>query len=67
MPEHVSGDVTGREGNFILAALPGDEYARLADRLEPVECAVRDLIQRAGEPIRYVYFPVTSVLSMSRK
>jgi CRP-like cAMP-binding protein len=64
MPDHASADVNARDENFILASLPEEEYARLRDRLEPVECEIRDMINRAGEPIRDVYFPMTAVLSM---
>jgi CRP-like cAMP-binding protein len=63
MPQPASGDVNGRE-NFILAALPRDEYARLHDRLEPVGCTARQLIYQTGEPIGHVWFPTTAVLSM---
>jgi CRP-like cAMP-binding protein len=64
MPQPASGDANGRQNNFILAALPHDEYARLRDRLEPVECSVRQLIYQTGEPIGHVWFPTTAVLSM---
>jgi CRP-like cAMP-binding protein len=64
MPKAASEDPNGRENNFILAALPGEEYARLRDRLEPVECTARQLIYQTGEPIGHVWFPTTAVLSM---
>ena len=50
--------------NFILGALPGDEYRELSDLLEPVEVETRQLIYDSGKPIRHVYFPTTTVTSM---
>jgi CRP-like cAMP-binding protein len=50
--------------NFILAALPDDEYRKLSGWLEPAECDVRQLLYDSGKPIRHVYFPTTAVLSM---
>jgi CRP-like cAMP-binding protein len=50
--------------NFILSALPDDEYRQLHDRLEPVELDVRQLLYDRDKPIRHVYFPTTAVLSM---
>lgn len=64
MPQPTNDHDTDREANFILAALPDDEYAQLHDRLEAVTCSVRDMIYETGEPIRHVYFPTTAVLSM---
>jgi CRP-like cAMP-binding protein len=64
MPQPTSGDGTGWKDNFILAALPDDEYAQLDGRLERADCAIKDMIYETGEPIRYVYFPATAVFSM---
>jgi CRP-like cAMP-binding protein len=64
MPQRTSDNGNGRERNFILDALPDDEYAQLHDRLEPVECDLKDGIYATGEPIHHVYFPTTAVLSM---
>src|SRR5918912_2510791 len=64
MRERINSDGAGRDNNFILAALPDEEYAELRDRLEPVEVGVKDMIYQADEPIAHVYFPTTTVLSM---
>ncbi|MFI5911975.1 Crp/Fnr family transcriptional regulator [Dactylosporangium sp. NPDC051541] len=53
-----------RADNFVLAALPDEEFARMAGRLEPVKMEVRDLVYDSGEPIGHVYFPASAVLSM---
>jgi CRP-like cAMP-binding protein len=64
MRERINSDGAGRDNNFILAALPDEEYAELRDRLEPVEVGIKDVIYQADEPIGHVYFPTTTVLSM---
>ena len=64
MSQPASRDDNDPARNFILAALPAEEYRKLRDRLEPVECEVRQLIYDSGKPIRDVYFPTTAVLSM---
>ena len=64
MPQPTSTDDTGRDRNFILAAVPDKEYAQMRDRLEPVELGIKDMIYQADEPIGHVYFPTTAVLSM---
>ena len=64
MSHPASADDAGRESNFILAAIPDQEYTRMPDRLEPVDLGVKDLMYQADEPIGHVYFPTTAVLSM---
>jgi CRP-like cAMP-binding protein len=64
MSQPTSADDAGRESNFILAAIPDQEYTQMRDRLEPVELGVKDLMYQADEPIGHVYFPTTAVLSM---
>ncbi len=50
--------------NRLLAALPGEAYARLRPRLEPVELTIKELLWEKDEPIRHVYFPLNGVVSM---
>jgi CRP-like cAMP-binding protein len=50
--------------NFILAALPAEDYRALSARLRPAELGIKQLLYQAGQPIREVYFPTTAVLSM---
>ncbi|MGB7926095.1 MAG: Crp/Fnr family transcriptional regulator [Pyrinomonadaceae bacterium] len=52
--------------NRILAALPSEDYERLAAQLAPVEMAHGELFYEAGQRIKYVYFPnnlMTSLVS----
>ena len=50
--------------NSMLAALPLDEYQRLAPLLEPVELKLGDSLSESGETMRYVYFPTDSIVSL---
>ena len=43
--------------NRLLAALPADDYTRIARTLEIVPLKLKDFLHKPGEPIRYVYFP----------
>ena len=50
--------------NAILAALPAAERARLGALLEPVELGSGQYVQRRGEPVVHVYFPLDALLSV---
>lgn len=50
--------------NFILSILPLDESARLSQYLEPISLLNDQVLQEAGEPINYLYFPNNSVISL---
>src|SRR5687767_9566038 len=50
--------------NRLLAALPRREYRRLLAGLEPVTLTFGELIYERGKPIRHVYFPCDSLVSL---
>lgn len=50
--------------NQLLASLPRDEYCALEPLLEPAELRIRQILQQPGQRIRYVYFPIDSVISL---
>lgn len=50
--------------NRLLAALPSNEYQRLLAGLEPVTLTYGEVLYEPGEPIRYVYFPNNSLVSL---
>ena len=50
--------------NSLLAALPRMEYQRLAAGLEPVTLVFGEVLYEPGEPIRHVYFPSKSLVSL---
>jgi len=43
--------------NLLLAALPSDDYQRIAPSLEVIPLVLKDVLQKAGEPIEDIYFP----------
>jgi CRP-like cAMP-binding protein len=55
---------TARNLNFLLAALPDDEWERMRPRVELVPAALKDVVYKAKETIPHVDFPATAVLSM---
>lgn len=50
--------------NWILTALPDEEYARLDPHLVPVTLALRQPIYMPLEPIRHIYFPENAMISL---
>src|SRR6202165_1151843 len=50
--------------NNILAALPRRSYLRLLPSLTPVDLVFGDVLYEAGTPIRDVYFPSQSLVSL---
>ena len=51
-------------GNRLLAALPAQAYERLLPELEIVASRRREVVLEAAGPIPWVYFPLTSVISL---
>lgn len=50
--------------NQLLAMVPDDERRALADELELVSLDLRETIFHENEPIEYVHFPLSGVLSL---
>jgi CRP-like cAMP-binding protein len=48
----------------LLAALPWDDYARLASALEPCRLRAQQVLAFPGEPVRFIYFPRNAVVSL---
>lgn len=59
----------GRQGerNHLLRNIPDAEYSRLRAALEPFKVKVMELYADADDPVRYVIFPGTSVISLVRR
>ena len=58
-------DGNGRQlSNRILSLLPPAEYERLAPHLQYVELPLRDVLYRPGDPLPYVYFPLSGTVSV---
>jgi len=50
--------------NSLLAALPGKDRQHLLANSDAVELALGDVLGNPGDPVRHVYFPVDSVISL---
>lgn len=50
--------------NLLLAALPPEDYQRLVPYFKLKEMVLEQMIFEAGEPIKYVYFPHRSIISL---
>jgi CRP-like cAMP-binding protein len=50
--------------NHLLAALPAEEFARLAPHLEPVSLALGDFLYEPGGQLQHAYFPATAIVSL---
>jgi hypothetical protein len=50
--------------NALLAALPRAEYQRLLANLEPVTLTFGEALYEPADPIRQVYFPTDSRVSL---
>ena len=51
-------------GNQLLAALPHNDLARLSPLLEPVQVEVGEVLYEPAEPVRHIYFPHDSLISL---
>jgi CRP-like cAMP-binding protein len=50
--------------NRILAALPREEFARLAPHLTTVRLEKEEVVYITGDQIRFVYFPISGLMSL---
>ena len=64
-PTKVKSDSDGNPiTNKILLSLPRKEYDFILSKLVFVSLTLHDLLQEAGQPIRYCYFPNTAMASI---
>ena len=50
--------------NHLLAALPASEFDHFAGHLEMVPMVSGDVLYESGGPLRHVYFPTSSIVSL---
>ncbi len=50
--------------NFLLAALPEDEFKRVFAGLEPVFLKLGEVIYESGDKLNYIHFPTTAIISL---
>ncbi|MBD0389979.1 MAG: Crp/Fnr family transcriptional regulator [Nostoc sp. C3-bin3] len=60
----ISGDARAAVRNQLLSRLPLEEYQRLLPYLETIYLSLRQTIYNVDEPIEYVYFPQTAMISL---
>jgi CRP-like cAMP-binding protein len=51
-------------GNWLLDALPSDDFDRLVNNLEPVVFSLGEVVYESGAQMENVYFPTTSHVSL---
>lgn len=49
--------------NLLLSSIPPDEYRRLELHMECVVMDLREVLCQPGDPVRYAYFPLSSMIS----
>jgi CRP-like cAMP-binding protein len=62
-----SGSGQQGERNHLLRSIPPEEYERIRPLLEPMQVKVMDIYAEPGDPVKHVYFPGSSVISLMRK
>ena len=50
--------------NLLLAALPTEDYERIAPQLSEVHLSLGDVLYESGEKLKYLYFPVSAIVSL---
>ena len=50
--------------NYLLAALPADEFNRIDRHLGPVSLKLGQVLHESGDKMEYVYFPTTAIASL---
>jgi CRP-like cAMP-binding protein len=67
MSNSISNSISNRDRfcrNQLLKALPTDIYQRLEADLETVDLSLHQVIYEVNEPIPYLYFPCSAVVSL---
>src|SRR5580765_1179868 len=57
-------DQSETRSNYLLAALPADELARVAGKLETVSFELGQVLYESGDKLDFVYFPATAIISL---
>jgi CRP-like cAMP-binding protein len=52
------------KANSLLAALPAAEWKRWSPQLERVQMPLGQVLYEAGDTLKYMYFPMTSIVSL---
>ena len=57
-------DMHNPHQNHLLAAMPDDEFERIAPHLELIPMLLGDVLHESGGKLQYFYFPTTSIISL---
>jgi len=49
--------------NYLLAALPSEEFEHISPHLELVQMPLGKILYESGDGLHYVYFPTTCIVS----
>lgn len=63
LPKHPNPSPSPKQ-NHLLAALPANEFERLAPHLELVPLALGQMLYDPGTQMRHAFFPTTSIVSL---
>jgi CRP-like cAMP-binding protein len=61
---HASYNVADIKRNELLAALPSEEFERWLPNLDLVALPLAHVLYESGEPMPYVYFPTSGIVSL---
>ena len=50
--------------NYLLTALPKDEFVRVKAKLESVSLKLGEVIYESGDKLDYIHFPTTAIISL---
>ncbi len=53
-----------RKPNQLLAALAAEDFAQLAQGLEPIQLALGQILYEPGQPQPWIYFPDGAIVSL---
>jgi hypothetical protein len=51
--------------NLLLTALPREVYKQIENQMEQVELSYGEILNKPGETIEEVYFPLTCLISVT--
>ena len=50
--------------NSVLQYIPLDDFSPLIPHMQIREVDAKEVLHQAGEPVRFIYFPITALMSM---
>ncbi len=56
--------VQNARDNLVLQYIPFEDFAKLVPHMQVRNVDAKEVLQHAGEPIRFIYFPITALMSM---